>query len=185
MHRPPLHVFGPWQTEAGVALLRSVLEPLTREQLTLVLTPTLRAYAEGLARLGDVEEAEKIIVDLVEHAETASPTFLLPELLRTQADILLAARPDDTAGAEACYRKALARAQSDGALGWEMRAANALARLLIRAERFDAAREALAPVFSRFTEEFDSGDLLEARQLLRSLDANVPVPRRAARARAR
>jgi predicted ATPase/DNA-binding winged helix-turn-helix (wHTH) protein len=170
------------ETEAGVALLRSVLEPLAREQLNIVLTPTRRAYAEGLARLGDVETAQGIIADLVERAEI-SPTFLMPELLRTQGDIVLAGSPDDSAAAETCYRKAITRAQSDGALGWELRAANALARLLVRTEQADEARKTLEPVFSRFAEGFDTGDLVEARQLLRSLGASKP--RREARARAR
>ena len=160
------------RTDGGVALLQSVLEPLRAEQLNIVLAPTLRAYAEGLARMGDVEEAEGIIGELVDCAETKSPTYLLPELLRTQADVMLASRPDDRAGAEACFRRAIARAQSDGALGWELRAANSLASLLIRANRSEEARSLLERTRSAFTEGFEAGDLAQAHQLLQLAGEN-------------
>ena len=56
------------QTEEGLAVIKAVLEPLRAEQLNIMLAPTLRAYAEGLARLGEIEEAEKTIADLIERA---------------------------------------------------------------------------------------------------------------------
>lgn len=157
------------QNEAGVTLLQSVLEPLKDEQLNIVLIPALRAHAEGLARVGDVEEAEATISALVERAETTSPTYLLPELLRTQADILLARHPIHTGPAETGYRKAIARAQSDGALGWELRAANSLARLLVATGRQRDAQATLDHTVSKFTEGFETGDLLDARQLLQRI----------------
>jgi predicted ATPase len=154
------------RTDGGVALLHSVLEPLAAEQLNIVLAPALRAYAEGLARTDDVEKAEGIIRELVDRAETTSPTYLLPELLRTQADVMLACRPDDLAGVESCYRRAIARAQSDGALGWELRAANSLASLLIQANRAEEARSLLERTLSAFTEGFEASDLAQAYELL-------------------
>jgi predicted ATPase/DNA-binding winged helix-turn-helix (wHTH) protein len=159
------------RVEAGVGLLQGVLEPLRAEQLNIALTPALRAYAEGLARMGKVEEAERTIADLVERAETTSPTYLLPELLRTQADVMLVRQPDNEARAEACYRRAIAQAQSDGALGWELRAAISLARLWIRANRCEEARALLEGTYAKFTEGFETGDLLDARQLLQSVGA--------------
>ena len=156
------------RTDGGVALLQSVVEPLRVEQLNIVLAPTLRAYAEGLACMGDRERSEAIIWELIDRAETTSPTFLLPELLRTQADVMLACRPDDLAGAEAGYRRAIARAKSDGALGWELRAANSLASLLIRARRPEEACSLLERTLSAFTEGFGVGDLAQAEALLQS-----------------
>jgi tetratricopeptide (TPR) repeat protein len=164
------------QVEAGVGLLHGVLERLRAEQLNIALTPALRAYAEGLARMGEVEEAERTIAELVERAEAASPTYLLPELLRTQADVMLLAQPADPVRAEACYHKAIAQAQSDGALGWELRAANSLARLWTRADRFEEARALLEPVYSKFTEGLETGDLLDARQLLQVAGARSGAP---------
>ncbi|WP_245286743.1 AAA family ATPase [Bradyrhizobium sp. ARR65] len=159
------------ETEAGVALLKGVLEPLRTEQLMIIRLPAMRAYSEGLARIGDFDEAESTIADLVEHAETISPTYLLPELLRTQGNILLARRPGDTGQAERCYRKALKQAVTDGALGWELRAAISLARLSKETRCAADAAGILRRTLSKFTEGFETADLVEARQLLRSMPA--------------
>jgi predicted ATPase len=137
-----------------------------------MLAPTLRAYAEGLARLGEVEEAEKTIADLIERAESASPTYLLPELLRTRGDIIIARAPRDEQAAEACYRRAIAQAQSDGALSWELRAVISLARLLQQGSRLGEAVELLEHALSRFTEGFETGDLVEARELLQFISGS-------------
>jgi hypothetical protein len=106
-----------------------VLEPLRAQQSNIMLVPTLPACAEGVARLGEVEEAERTIADLVERAETISSRYLLPELLRTQGEVMLAGQPDDRIRVEAYCGKAIAQAQTNGALGWELRAAISLARL--------------------------------------------------------
>ena len=58
--------------DVGVALLKSVTEPLRTEQLNIMLVSTLRACAEGLARLGEFQEAERTIavflVDVHHHS---------------------------------------------------------------------------------------------------------------------
>jgi predicted ATPase len=52
----------------------------------------------------------------------------------------------------------------------ELRAATSLARLWQRQGRRDAARELLAPIYSWFTEGFDTANLQDARILLHELD---------------
>lgn len=154
------------KTDAGVALIKAVIEPLQIEQLNIMLIPTMRAYAEGLARLSQTEEAERTIAGLVEKAEAGSPTYLLPELIRTQGDVVLAREQRDAHRAEAHYRKAIAQAQTDGALGWELRAAISLARLWHQVDRVREATELLDRTLSMFTEGFETGDLVEAREFL-------------------
>jgi predicted ATPase len=61
----------------------------------------------------------------------------------------------------------LARRQS--ALAWELRAATGLAQLRFSQHRFDEALDVLAPVYNRFTEGFESSDLMAARELLERL----------------
>ncbi len=56
------------------------------------------------------------------------------------------------------------------ARSWELRAATSLARLLRRIGRRDEARATLAPVFTQFTEGFETGDLREAKALLEELE---------------
>jgi predicted ATPase len=49
------------------------------------------------------------------------------------------------------------------AWAWELRAATSLARLWQHEGGSEAARALLAPVYGRFTEGFDTADLLEAQ----------------------
>jgi predicted ATPase len=51
----------------------------------------------------------------------------------------------------------------------ELRAATSLARLLHARERSDEARALLAPLHARFTEGFETRDLVEAKKLLEEL----------------
>ena len=62
---------------------------------------------------------------------------------------------------------ALARKQ--GALAWELRAAMTLARLRANQGRQSEAIELLEGVYNRFTEGFETVDLLAARSLLGKL----------------
>jgi predicted ATPase len=59
-------------------------------------------------------------------------------------------------------------------LSWELRAATSLARLLRDQGRFADAMALLQPVYDRFTEGFDTADLMTAKALLDAL------PKRAA-----
>jgi predicted ATPase len=57
-------------------------------------------------------------------------------------------------------------AHSQEGLSWELRAALSLARLRVTQGRRGEATQILAPVYDRFTEGFDTADLLAAKQLL-------------------
>jgi predicted ATPase len=71
--------------------------------------------------------------------------------------------------AEDCFRQALDSARRHGALSWELRAATSLARLWRDQNRRAEALTLLQPVYDRFTEGFDTADLIEARLLLDGL----------------
>ena len=61
-------------------------------------------------------------------------------------------------------------ARKQGALSWELRTALSFARLRMRQDRARDAREALAPVYSKFTEGFATLDVRSARAILQSLE---------------
>jgi predicted ATPase len=69
------------------------------------------------------------------------------------------------AEAEAWLRQALDVARRQDARALEWRAAMSLSRLSQQGKR-DEARELLAPIYSWFTEGFDTADLQEAKALL-------------------
>jgi len=68
--------------------------------------------------------------------------------------------------AEYLFRQALDGACRQEALSWELRAATSLARLLRNQGRPAAAIACLQPIYDRFTEGFDTADLIAAKQLL-------------------
>jgi predicted ATPase len=78
-------------------------------------------------------------------------------------------RRGNSEAAEELYRKALSIAREQGAKLWELRAAVSLARLRRDQDRRAEARDLLAPVYSWFTEGFDTPDLKEAKALLDEL----------------
>jgi predicted ATPase len=95
--------------------------------------------------------------------------WVTPELLRLKGELLLL-QNGSAAEAEALFRQALAGARRQEALSWELRAATSFARLLRNQGRPADAIACLQPVYDRFTEGFDTGDLIAAKQLLDELD---------------
>jgi predicted ATPase len=60
-------------------------------------------------------------------------------------------------------------AQNQGAKAWELRTAASLARLWQQQGKRPQARDLLAPVYTWFTEGFETADLQEAKALLDEL----------------
>jgi predicted ATPase len=71
--------------------------------------------------------------------------------------------------AERAFQEALRVARTQQAKAYELRAAMSLARLWGERGRRTDAREVLAPVYTWFTEGFDTVDLKEAKKLLDEL----------------
>ena len=71
--------------------------------------------------------------------------------------------------AETCFSQALEVARNQQAKSWELRAAMSLARLRQSQGKTTEARDLLAPVYSWFTEGFDTADLKDAKTLLEQL----------------
>jgi predicted ATPase len=72
---------------------------------------------------------------------------------------------------EAHFQHALAVARAQQAKSWELRAAMSMARLWRDQGKRDEARDLLTPVYSWFTEGFDTLDLKQAKTLLDTLAA--------------
>src|SRR5207249_4462900 len=113
-----------------------------------------RRMAEGLAVLKAMEQLEA--------------GCYAPELLRLKGELALLQGTNAAAEtAKDLFRQALDEARRQEALSWELRAATSLARLL-RNHPVDAIAS-LQPIYDRFTEGFDTADLIAARQLLEDL----------------
>jgi predicted ATPase len=91
------------------------------------------------------------------------------ELNRLKGELLLEQTVDHTGEAEACFMQALAIARRQQARSYELRAAMSLSRLWQQQGKRGDAHALLAPIYSWFTEGFDTADLQEAQALLGEL----------------
>lgn len=120
--------------------------------------------ADGLTRLGHLEEAGGKLQRAIAWADSNGEAWYRPELLRMKGELLL--RQSRTSEAEECFQAANEVARQQDALFWELRIALSLARMRTSQGRRDEARQLLEPVYGRFTEGFDMPDLRAARTLL-------------------
>jgi predicted ATPase len=155
------------EPEAGLDLLRSALQTLHAQQYNVLLPGFIAASAEGQRKTGQFEEALFTIDGAIARATNTGLEFNLSELLRIKSQILAAQH--DRESAMTCLTEALAVARAQSALAWELRSTMALARLLSEDGQRDQARQALALVYDRFTEGFETADLKLAHALLEDL----------------
>ncbi len=72
-----------------------------------------------------------------------------------------------TSAAEELFRTAQSVASAQGAKSFELRAVNSLGALMLTQGQPREARALIEPVYTWFTEGFDSGDLKQAKELLK------------------
>jgi predicted ATPase/DNA-binding winged helix-turn-helix (wHTH) protein len=145
--------------QTALAALRAVGRELYRGMFSALL-------AEGFAKAGRSELARTTICEAVTWAESHGRSDALPELLRTKAEILIAISPTNTGEAEGCLASSLELARQQSALSLELRTGMSLARLWAENDKVAEALGLLDPIYSRFSEGFDTLDLVAARSLL-------------------
>jgi predicted ATPase len=180
--RAHVHALPFWQVEAeclgavlalksgnlavGIDLMRHHLRRFPGSTLTVRYVAYLGKLADALSRNGEFDEADAAMSEVLARAGAAASHWWMPELMRVEADVAL--RRDDASASFAAnqYRKAMALAHEQGALGWELRIATSVMRhaSLLRCE--SEARQQLSAVYGRFTEGFDTHDAREAADLL-------------------
>jgi class 3 adenylate cyclase/predicted ATPase len=137
---------------------------------TTVCMPTWLSYlARAYTELGKFEHAWRCIGEAITAVEATKERWCEADIHRTAGEIALKSSQPDGVKAEACFKQALAVARQQQAKSWELRAATSMARLWRDQGKPQQARELLAPVYSWFTEGFNTRDLQEAKALLDKL----------------
>jgi predicted ATPase len=149
----------------GAALLRTAIDGLSDGVVGVRYTLHLGWLAEALAETGAVDEAIAMIDEALRRCRQNEERWCVPELLRIKGRVLARTGEAATAPAEDALRQAIEEARRQGALSWELRAALCLAQLHVARGEGEAARALVAPVYARFTEGFDTADLVAARAL--------------------
>jgi predicted ATPase len=153
---------------AGVTLLRQAVaspgvgpEHLRPHWLALL--------AEAYGRAGQPEAGLQVLAEAVAVMTRTQMWWSEAEMSRLQGELRLQLACPDIPQAEACFQQALAVARRQQAKSLELRVALSLARLWQQQGQRQAARTLLAPVYSWFTEGFDTVDVGDAKTLLEEL----------------
>jgi predicted ATPase len=128
----------------------------------------LAILAEAHGNADQAADRLRFVVEALATVNKRGEQYYQAEVYRLKGELLLRAecRVRNAALVEECFQHALAVARHQQAKSLELRAALSLARLWQRQGRRAEARHVLAPVYSWFTEGFDTADLQDARALL-------------------
>lgn len=153
----------------GVALLQRALEVLQAAKHQAHIPAFHVALAEGLMKVGKIDEAASAVDAGLALSETFGETLNVPELLRVRGEIWLQTTPPDPVAAEGAFERSLKQASEQSARSLELRSAMRLARLWASQGRSSAAATLLETSYLRFREGFETTDLKLAGQLLAEL----------------
>ena len=152
----------------GLPLLVRGLESYRATGAELALPYYLSLLGDGYTRGGRFEDAHRTLVEGLDLADKHEDRFQEAELHRLLGELYLA-ETDDQARAEKCFHTAIEIARHQQSKAWELRATVSLARLWQRQGSRNEARNALAAVYSTYTEGFTTPDLVHAKILLETL----------------
>jgi predicted ATPase/DNA-binding winged helix-turn-helix (wHTH) protein len=160
----------------GLNQLRGALDDAGDARFLPRFLLPLGEMATCLGETGEIAAGLNTVETALARCRTRDEGWYLPELLRIKGELLRRQAEDRlSAAAEEHFGEAMRLAAEQGAMSWELRAALSLARLWVKQDRRAAARHILAPVYDKFTEGFDTADLLAAKQLLDGIAAGGPA----------
>jgi predicted ATPase len=148
--------------------VKAALDEYQRPGYQLGLTAQIVLLCPALLLRYESEAALELIDHGLSIVSRNSERFFEAELYRLKARALLM-RGAPNAEVEALLDQALRTARSQQARSLELRAATDIARLWIKQGKRAEARDALASVYGRFDEGFETRDLKEAKAVLAEL----------------
>jgi predicted ATPase/DNA-binding winged helix-turn-helix (wHTH) protein len=149
--------------ESGIPTLKNALRTLGTQHYYTLTTLFQKSLAEGLMISGDFESARDVVDEAIERCEALGEALGIPELLRIRGKINSHV---NQSLAEQDYLLSIAEARRQSALSLELQAAIELARLWSDRQNPKEAISLLDTIVMRFTEGFDTPDLIIARDLL-------------------
>jgi predicted ATPase/DNA-binding winged helix-turn-helix (wHTH) protein len=149
--------------------IRAAIDELIECRFLMRIGSYLAVLARALLRQGRIEEARETIAQAIDYQERQGERWCRSELQRVDASVLFHA--GEPLRAERRLQQALAEARAIGALTFELRIATDLAAHWIAAGRRPKAVRLLAPIYQKFTEGFETQDLVAASRLLQRVRA--------------
>jgi predicted ATPase len=158
---------GQWET--GRVQMRQGIDSYWATGAVLARGCWLAQVAEAYGREDQPEEGLRVLGEALALVNDTGMRHYEAEMHRLKGELLLSQSKDNYTEAKSCFHKALEVACSQQAKSLELRAATSLARLWRSQGKREEARELLEPVYSWFTEGFDTADLIDAKTLLDEL----------------
>ena len=153
----------------GIHLLQTAKAAMHQDGYELYRSQLVVSLAEGLAKTGQLESARSAISEEIVWVEARDRLVDHMDLLCVKGVILSSMSQQDASEGLACLLQAHEVAQQRGLLSLELRSGISIARLWADRGEADRALELLEPIFSRFSEGFQTLDLLAAAKLLAEL----------------
>jgi tetratricopeptide (TPR) repeat protein len=152
------------ETAAGLTVLRDAIEKYRATRFGVFLPLIIGNLAERLGEAGDVAAGLTTVDEAFENAKAIDHHWLLPELLRIRGGLKFLKGKIFEAESDLLAAVDLARRQ--GSSYWELRAATSLATLFKTHHPHDERRDMLSSIYCRFTEGFETIDLIAAKRIL-------------------
>jgi class 3 adenylate cyclase/tetratricopeptide (TPR) repeat protein len=157
--------------QEGVATYRAALKEFAETGAGLRMPHYLGLLAAVHRKAGEAAAGLELVAEADQIAQRTQESWCDAELERERGELLLLGATDNARReADAAFKRAMDIAADQGSKILELRASAGRAR--IWAERTEERRKAfdvLAPMYDRFTEGFDTPDLLRVRTLLGEL----------------
>jgi len=167
------------QFDTATPLVREGLRLLAETQYEVFSPVVLAHLCEAAIAANRHNDALSLMAQL-ESRDRNAEHWCTPEILRVKGLIALSGERDEAAAADFFSRSgALARKQ--GALAWELRAAINLGKLWATQSRERDALDLLEPLYGRFTEGFETVDLIAASRLIDELTSLASSRQRSVR----
>jgi predicted ATPase/class 3 adenylate cyclase/DNA-binding response OmpR family regulator len=157
------------QVDTGMEVLREGIVGWQKAGAELWMPMFLLLEAEAHAKSGRDKAALKAVERALATCEDSGERWVMAEVLRFKARLLLSARRADDAEIEGILFKSLEIARHQQARCWELRTSYDLSRLWRHRGQSKKALKLLQSVYDQFTEGFDTADLCDAQKLLQTL----------------
>ncbi len=154
--------------DSGLAMLKEAVDGLAASGADLIYSFSFVLLAEVYLMMKRLEDGFIVLDKAAQRCEQSDIRLLEVEIHRLRGVGMLL-RSDHDAEAERCFRHAIEVARKSGALSWELRAATSLARMLAGVGKQDEARRTLSSALEKFTEGFQTYDLIQAKTILDDL----------------
>ena len=167
------------RSEEGIAMIRKGIAAWKKTRAEMLLPLFLARLAEAYQRAGQLSLALQTLDSARAVVEQTGERTYAAELSRQQGKLCLMlskkAKTSDeeitkTKQAEDYFQNALTIARQQRAKSWELRTALSLCELWMVQNRYQDAYTLLEPIYTWFTEGFDTKDLKRAKNLLEALE---------------